>query len=353
MLTQLRNTWQRLRIPSFIRALRNFDLHHARNTHYPDCESGQIAWADLPRSQIKINGKDANFAQAINAYKTPENNRYRKVLHEIFNSKFQEISNQNVSGPLIDECVTILNQASLYGSSIKVLQLLGKDMQARMHLNTLVVPVVHAYNTKIETISGSNLTVEHTEQLTLRDMSTGYPISKLSTTICFNMSSDQYNTVTYSNPTISLEIPQKVAPTLLPINSIRMANMLVPLSNAVSRIRSLFTGVPFQKITPYEIIRTNNASIITHKLPHYRCIPVTIPDIENQKEKHKQKQKSQYQTRSTFIRPHPSEEDIRKPTGNSNKDSKQQQNKPLNVSAEIHETKIQPQKQFNTESRSL
>ncbi|KJV65837.1 MULTISPECIES: hypothetical protein [Ehrlichia] len=348
MLTQLRNSFQRFTTPSFIKALGSFNVSQFRNTQYVDCTSGHAAWKDLPRNQIVINGQDAKFSQVVNANETLKDKEYRKTLHEILALKFQEISNQNISGPLIDECVTMINQASLYGSSLELLQLLGKDIQARMHLNSPIVPAMDTFETKIEIISESNLALVHTEQLTFRGVKNGTPISTVNTTLYLDITSKE-DIITYSNSKISLEIPQNVASRVFSINTIRLSNMFAPISNAIHRIRAFCTGTPFQKVTPYKITRNHNTLIIGHSLPNYKCSPVTIPDIENQKEKHKQKQKSQYQTRSTFIRPHPSEEDIRKPTGNSNKDSKQQQNKPLNVSAEIHETKIQPQ----TESRSL
>ncbi|WP_395877643.1 hypothetical protein [Ehrlichia muris] len=359
MLTRLRNRLQRLSIPSFVRALRNFNLHNTRNIHYPDCRSGQIAWVDFPRSQLQVNGQTTDFNELINnhnkKHKPPRNNEYRSILHKMIFSTFKNVSNQNISPPLVDECVTMLNQACLYGSSLKILNILTQDIQTRMSLDSKIVPTMKTYDTQIETLSESILTIRHTEQMILRDMDTGNPISNIDTTIHFDMMANNDGTITYSNPKISLKIPQDLASSVLPISTIRMANMLVLLSNAAHRIQSLFTGLPFQKIKPYDIIRTNDASIIEYKLPHYRCIPVTIPDIANQKEKDKQKQQSQYQTRSTFIRPlqQHSCENKRKLTGNSNKDSKQQQHKQLSVSAKICEPKVQPQKNPKTESRSL
>ncbi|AHC39676.1 hypothetical protein [Ehrlichia muris] len=357
MLTQLRNSWQRLRIPSFVRALRQFDLHNTRNIQYPDCKSGRIAWLDFPRSPLVVNGQPTGFNALISSYnrkyKPPEDCDYRKILHKMIFSTFKKISNQNISPPLVDECVTLLNQASLYGASLRILNILTQDMQDRMSLDRTIVPTMNTYGTQIETLSESILTIHHTEQLILRDIETGNPISNISATIHFDMSSDNDAKVTYSNPKISLEIPQDLASRILPpMASLRMANMLVPLSNAFHRIQSLFTGIPFQKIKPYEIMRKSNALTIECKLPHYSCIPVTIPDIANQKEKDKQKQQSQYQTRSTFTPPH-SSENKRKLTGNSNKDSQQQQNQPLSVSAKICEPKVQPQKNPKIESRSL
>ncbi|AHX04449.1 hypothetical protein EHF_0753 [Ehrlichia japonica] len=316
-----------------------------RNVQDLICTSGQETWIDLPRNSIKIDGQHANFLQAITAYKTkndlPKNNEYRKVLHGILNSKFQKILNLNISGPLIDECVTMLNQESLCGASTHLSYSLAKDIQYRMRTNAEIMPTIDASETNIKTISESDLTIYHKEDFIFRDSINGTPISTVSITIRLNINANTDGTLTYSNTKISLKVPQDTASSVLPIRLIRMANMLVPLRNLIGRIQSFFTGSTFYKVTPYKITRTPDLCIIEHKLPDYTCSPVALPEIEDKKEKRQQKQQSLYQTRSTFTPP--------KHSNSSNKDSNQHNKL---VSVIIHNPEIQPKKEPKTQSHS-
>ncbi|AHX04325.1 hypothetical protein [Ehrlichia japonica] len=344
MLTQLRIRLRRLTTPSFIKALKSFSLSKVRNPQNDACRTGYITWLDLTRNPVIINGQYADFLQAITAYKTknnlPKDNEYRKVLHGILNSKFQETLNINVSGPLIDECVTMLNQASLYGASAELVCSLGKDIHNRIHPD--IEATVNTIETEIKTISESDLRIQHTQRLSLKSLDTGRVVSSINTVIHFDINADASGTVTYSNPKISFEIPKNIASNVLSTSSIRMANMFAFLNNIINRARSRLIGGTFSPVTPYELTHTSNLCIIGYKLPHYTCSPVALPEIEDKKEKRQQKQQSLYQTRSTFTPP--------KHSNSSNKDSNQR-NKPVPV--KVHNPEIQPQKEPKTQSRPL
>ncbi|WP_395877641.1 hypothetical protein [Ehrlichia muris] len=313
-------------------------MSHFRDLKYDKSVSGEQTWQDLRRNTVKVNGKDAQFFQVIDAHTTnngtPKNNEYRKILYEILGAKFYEYSNIKISEHLLDECVTILNQNALFGAFIEIPTCLGEDITDRMHTDSNIIPSIETSETEIKTISESDLTMIHRELLFLRNSDDGSPTSSLNTKLSFDISLNKDGTVTYSNSKISLEIPQDLASNILRICPLRMANMFVPFKNAIRKISSFFTGTPFQKVAPYNIIHGSNTLIIVCSLPDYKCSPVAMTSKTENPQKNYQQ--SQYQTRSTFTRPH-SSENTRKPTGNSNKDSKQHVEK-------IRETKVQQQK---------
>ena len=335
MLVQLRKSIQRLTTPSFIKNLSNFHLNQARNVQYADCRTGEIAWLDFPRSDININGKNTNFYDIINQHNKPKKlngYQYRKTLQKILSSKLKEISNQDVNKPLIDECITILNQASLYGSSQKILISLGEDIQNRTQQCNGIIPIMQMYRTNIEVISSSILKIRYKEQLNLRDVCTGKCISHINTSIDFNISTSEENVITYSDPKISIEMPRSIATSILPINTIRLTNILIPCYNAINRIRAFITGSPFQKATPHQITHTHGLCIIQHKLPEYKCLPVTMLETADKKEETK---KHKFYTRSTFTPPITQQSNIHQTTDNPTKNSTHI------TSATVHSPKVQ------------
>ncbi|AHC39678.1 hypothetical protein [Ehrlichia muris] len=348
MLTQLRNSWQKLSIPSFVKLLGSSNVSHFRDIKYDKSISGEQTWKDLRRNTVKVNGNYAKFFQVIDAHTTnngtPRDNEYRKILYKILGAKFYEHSNIKISEDLVDECVTILNQNCLFGAFIEIPTCLGEDIKDRMHANHDIVPSIETSEAEIKIISESNLAITHRESLFLRNSNDGSSISRVNTLLSFNISSNDDGTVTYSNSKISLEIPQDLALNILRICPLRMANMFVPIKNAIRKISSFCTGTLFQKVAPYNIIHGPDTLTIGCSLPDYKCSPVAMTSKTENPQKNYQQ--SQYQTRSTFTPPQHLSENTRKPTGNSNKDPQQHVK-------EIRKPKVQPQKNPKTESRSL
>ena len=294
MLNNIRNTLRALTAPSFLSHLRQFNIKGIRNPQYPECKSGMQTWIDISRdSSCIINGKAAGLSQLVKQYNANNpnqlrGNEYRRILYKMFNSKFHQISGKKVAQPLVQECITLLNQSSLHGSlNVTLMQKIGEDIKDRICPDKDIYPRTKNFTTTIQVISHDTLRISYKEETEYKNTSADEQetICQVNGTLSFNITMNKGNEVIYHNPIVSIEAPLAVSSHLFSPRFMMTTSILEKISNVVRRLYSYITNTPLPKTPSCEITQYNNFEKLTYQLSgSYLCNAITSSE-EKPKEK--------------------------------------------------------------------
>ena len=292
MLARLRRNF---RLPRIIRAMKTFNLTNTRNL-CPECISGHQTLLDLPRSTIRVNRSLVNSNAMIDNYRqhNPEilqSGNHRTALHIILEQSIFENSGIHLNPSLVDELLTLLHQACLYGSIynntlIKLIQDI-KDMPDNG--NTDPMPILEWFASSIKVLSENTVHVKYKEQGHFTDMlTTDLLCLNVYGELSFNITSHFQGRCHYHNARLEILIPSPHAEHILSPSLIRISNTFSTIKNfftrLCSRIKNFFTRQPViyntQEENKCEFEYNSQAGLkLSVKLQDMVCDTVTSADI--------------------------------------------------------------------------